>query len=129
MLILKSIKAKSLNKNYEQSFQKICNSMKISTDVLDSDINSLSDGEFRWIKLAISIALDSKVLIIDYLDKYLDKNKRIILNRILKRKASYDGVTIIATTYNDDFFKMSSSVIIKIDQGRIIKVRSSSHKK
>ena len=47
-------------------------------------------------------------------------NRRIILNRVLKRKTSYDGVTIIATTYNPDFFKMSASVIIKMDKDCLI---------
>ena len=121
------IKAQSKNKKYEDAFSKICNSMKISRSILDSKVSSLSEGEFRWVLLAVSIAIDSKVLIIDYLDKYIDYNKRIILNRILKRKTSYDGVTIIATTYNPDQFKMSASVNIKIDRGRITQVRSSTN--
>ena len=127
--IINKIKTYAKNKNHEEMFNKICNSMKISRNILESNISSLSEGEFRWILLASSIAVDSKVLIIDYLDKYIDYNKKIILNRILKRKTSYDGVTIIATTYNPDYFKMSSSVNIKIDRGRIAQVRSSSNNK
>ena len=127
--IINKIKNQSKNKNYKDIFTKICNSMKISKFILDSKVSSLSEGEFRWILLAVSIAIDSKVLIIDYLDKYIDSNKKIILNRILKRKTSYDGVTIIATTYNPDYFKMSSSVNIKIDRGRITQVRSSNKRK
>ena len=127
--IFNKIKTHAKNKNHEEMFNKICNSMKISKTILESKISSLSEGEFRWILLASSIAVDSKVLIIDYLDKYIDYNKKIILNRILKRKTSYDGVTIIASTYNADYFKMSSSVNIKIDRGRITQVRSSSNNK
>ena len=127
--IMNKIKLHAKNKNHEEIFNKICNSMKISKTILESKISSLSEGEFRWALLASSIAVDSKVLIIDYLDKYIDYNKKIILNRILKRKTSYDGVTIIATTYNPDYFKMSSSVNIKIDRGRITQVRSSSNNK
>ena len=127
--IMNKIKLYAKNKNHEEIFNKICNSMKISKTILESKVSSLSEGEFRWILLASSIAVDSKVLIIDYLDKYIDYNKKIILNRILKRKTSYDGVTIIATTYNPDYFKMSSSVNIKIDRGRIAQVRSSSNNK
>jgi len=127
--IFKKIKNKSKSKNHESIFNKICNSMKIPKFILDSKVSSLSEGEYRWVLLAISIAIDSKVLIIDYLDKYIDSNKKIILNRILKRKTSYDGVTIIATTYNPDYFRMSSSVNIKIDRGRITQVRSSSNTK
>lgn len=127
--MINKIKLHSKGKKHTEIFSKICNSMKISKFILDSKVSSISDGEFRWILLAISIAVDSKILIIDYLDKYLDSNKKIILNRILKRKTSYDGVTVIATTYNSIFFKMSSSVNIKIDRGRITQVRSSSHNK
>ena len=125
--IINKIKNQSKNKNYEDIFRKICNSMKISKIILDSKISSLSEGEYRWVLLASSIAVDSKVLIIDYLDKYIDSNKKIILNRVLKRKTSYDGVTIIATSYNPDHFRMSSSVNIQIDRGRITQVRSSSN--
>ena len=56
------------------------------------------------------------------------RNSLVILNRVLKRKASYDGVTIIASSYNPDLFKMSTSVSIKIDRGRITQVRSLGHK-
>ena len=84
--IFNKIKNQSKNKDYQTIFNKICNSMKISDFILNKGINSLSEGEYRWIQLAINIALDSKVLIIDYLDKSLDSNRRVILNRVLKRK-------------------------------------------
>ena len=125
--MLKKIKS-NLNSNYNQAFRKICNTMKIPKYLLDMDISLLSEGEFRWINLSISIAIDSKVLIINYLEKNLDLNRKVILNRVLKRKASYDGVTIIASSYNPDLFKMSTSVSIKMDKGRITQVRSLSHK-
>lgn len=125
--MIKKIKS-GIGSNHYQVFKKICNTMKISKHLLSSDITLISKGEFRWILLSIAIALDSKVLIIDYLDKSLDSNRRIILNRILKRKTSHDGVTVIASSYNPDFFKMSTSVFIKIDKGRIAQVRSVSYK-
>ena len=122
--MLKKIKTYS-NIDANKLFKKICNTMKIPKYLLNRDVSSLSEGEFRWINISISIAIDSKILIIDYLEKYLDSNRRIILNRVLKRKTSYDGVTIIASSYNFDFFKMSTSVLIKMDNGRITQVRSS----
>lgn len=117
-----------LGEDYEKPFKKICNSMKIPDYILKADISTLSDGEFRWILLAIAISIDTKVLIINYLEKYLDSNRRIILNRVLKRKSSHDGVTIIASSYTPEAFKMSTSVYIKMDNGRITQVRSVSHK-
>ena len=125
--MLKKIKV-NLKTDYQKAFKRICNTMKIPKYLLDMDISALSEGEFRWVNLSISIAIDSKVLIINYLEKNLDFNRKVILNRVLKRKASYDGVTIIASSYNPDLFKMSTSVSIKIDRGRITQVRSLGHK-
>ena len=124
--MLKKIKiSSSIDSN--KTFKRICNTMKIPKYLLDKDISKLSEGEFRWINLSVAIAVDSKILVIDYLEKFLDLNRRVILNRVLKRKASHDGVTIIASSYNPELFKMSTSVLIKMDNGRITQVRSSSH--
>ncbi len=125
--MIKQIKLKALQ-DYDKAFKKICNSMKIPDYLLKANISSISEGEFRWILLSIAIAIDSKVLVIDYLEKFLDSNRRIILNRVLKRKTSHDGVTIIASSYSPEHFKMSTSVYIKMDNGRITQVRSVSHK-
>ena len=125
---LKKIIKKGNPKNADSSYNKICNSMKIPSSILSKNVSDLTDGEFRWLLLSGAIAVDNKVLFIDYIDKYLDYNKRMILNRVLKRKTSYDGVTVIGTTYNPEAFKMSASVHIKIDKGRITQVRSASNK-
>ena len=125
--MIKQIKSK-VSQKHDKAFKKICNSMKISDYLLKADISSISEGEFRWILLSIAIAVDTKVLIIDYLEKFLDSNRRVILNRVLKRKSSHDGVTIIASSYTPEAFKMSTSVYIKMDNGRITQVRSVSHK-
>ena len=125
---LKKIIKKGDPKNSDSQYNKICNSMKIPSSSLSKNVSDLTDGEFRWLLLAGSIAVDNKVLFIDYIEKYLDYNKRMILNRLLKRKASYDGVTVISTTYSPEAFRMSASVNIKIDKGRITQVRSTSNK-
>jgi ABC-type cobalamin/Fe3+-siderophores transport system ATPase subunit len=125
--MIKKIKSK-VSQNHDKAFKKICNSMKISDYLLKADISLISEGEFRWVLLSIAIAIDTKVLIINYLEKFLDSNRRIILNRILKRKSSHDGVTIIASSYNPDFFKMSTSIFIKIDNGRVTQVRTTSYR-
>ncbi len=125
---LKKIIKKGNPKNADSAYGKICNSMKIPSSTMKKNVSDLTNGEFRWLLLASKIAIDNKVLFIDYIDKYLDYNKRMILNRLLKRKTSYDGVTIIGTTYNPEAFKMSTSVHIKIDKGRITQVRSTSNK-
>ena len=125
--MIKQIKSKGIQ-DHDKVFKKICSSMKIPDYLLKANISSISEGEFRWVLLSIAIAIDSKVLVIDYLEKFLDSNRRIILNRVLKRKTSHDGVTIIASSYSPEHFKMSTSVFIKMDNGRITQVRSVSNK-
>ena len=74
--MLKKIKV-NLKTDYQKAFKKICNTMKIPKYLLDMDISTLSEGEFRWVNLSISIAIDSKVLIINYLEKNLDFNRKL----------------------------------------------------
>ncbi len=93
-------------------------------DLLDKNMYSLSPSQKRLVSLIAGIAADSKVLIIDDLDSYLTMDELKILKSILKKKASYDGVTIISTCryiYNFDKF---ASINITLDSGRIIRVRS-----
>ena len=93
-------------------------------DLLDKKMYSLSSSQKRLVSLIAGIAADSKVLIIDDLDSYLTMEELKTLKIILKKKASYDGVTIISTCryiYNFDKF---ASISITLDSGRIIRVRS-----
>ena len=93
-------------------------------ELLDRKIYSLSSSQKRLVSLIAGIAADSKVLIIDDLDRYLTTDELKILKSILKKKASYDGVTVISTCryiYNFDKF---ASINITLDSGRIIRVRS-----
>ena len=93
-------------------------------DLLDKSMYSLSSSQKRLVNLIAGIAADSKVLIIDDLDSYITTDELKILKSILKRKASYDGVTIISTCrYNYNFDKFAS-INITLDSGRIIRVRS-----
>ena len=45
---------------------------------LDRDFKKLSDGERRWIELAVSIACDTKVLLIDGFGQYLGEDLSLI---------------------------------------------------
>ena len=93
-------------------------------DLLDKNMYSLSSSQKRLVNLIAGIAADSKVLIIDDLDSYLTMDELRTLKTILKKKANYDGVTIIASCryiYNFDKF---ASINITLDSGRIIRVRS-----
>ena len=126
--MLKFLSKNSLDKDKEKVLKNACYTLKIPAYFLNYNISNLSDGEFRWILIACYLSIDSKVLLIDFLEQMIDYNKLLILNRVLKKKTIHDGVTIIGSSYNPDLFKSSASVIIKLDKGRIIQVRSSSKK-
>ena len=93
-------------------------------DLLDKKIYSLSSSQKRLVSLIAGIAADSKVLIIDDLDSYLTTEELKILKSILKKKASYDGVTIICSCRYNYNFDRFASINITLDSGRIIRVRS-----
>ena len=91
---------------------------------LNKRLYSLSQNRRRMIALIAGILADPKVLIIDDLDSYLTTEELKVFKKIISRKATYDGVTVIAScryTYN---FPKFASVNITLDSGRIIKVRS-----
>ena len=95
---------------------------------LDRDFRKLSDGERRWVELAVSIACDTKVLLIDGFGQYLGEEKINILSQILYRKINYDGVTVIICTHIRERLSRIASVFIRLDQGKIVSVRSKKRK-
>ena len=97
--------------------------------IIDSKMRSLTPGQLRWVDLASKIAAFPKVLFIDELELHLSMVKIKNLCKILYRKVNYDGITIIATTQNKEFFDGLSSVCININHGRITSVRSKYNKK
>jgi cobalt/nickel transport system ATP-binding protein len=91
---------------------------------LNKDFRKLSDGERRWIELAVSIASDTKVLLIDGFGQYLDDEKISLLSRILYRKINFDGVTAVISTHMREKLSRIASVFIRLDNGKIVSVRS-----
>ncbi len=90
----------------------------------NAKMRDLTPGQLRWVELASNIALFPKVLFIDELELHLSMSKIKNLIKILYRKVNYEGVTIIATTQNKEFFSNLISVGININNGRITSVRS-----
>ena len=97
--------------------------------IKNAKMRDLSPGQLRWVDLAAKIASFPKVLLIDELELHLSMSKIKSLSKILYRKVNYEGITIIATTQNREFFSNLSSVTININHGRITSVRSKSFKK
>ena len=97
--------------------------------IIHSKMRDLTPGQLRWVDLAANIAAFPKVLFIDELELHLSMVKIKNLSKILYRKVNFEGITIIATTQNKDFFTNLTSVGININHGRITSVRSKSQKK
>ena len=125
--ILNEICSKNDDGTQERKFNSIIKVMDIK-NLLDTKIRNLTPSEFRWVDLAAKIASYPKVLFIDEIELHLSKKNLEALSKILYRKCNYDGVSIIATTQNKEFFYNLISVNITINQGRINKVRSFNHK-
>ena len=92
--------------------------------IANHKMRNLTPGQLRWVDLAANIAAFPKVLFIDELELHLSMSKIKNLCKILYRKVNYEGITVIATTQNKDFFSNIPSVNININHGRITSVRS-----
>ena len=121
--IFKTIKKYSHIKNVDKHFDSIVKKMNLSL-LLNRKMKTLTPGECRWVVLASQIASDAKVLFIDEFELHLGKDDINKLNNILYRKINYDGVTLITSTHNRDLLSRLASVIITLENGRIIALRS-----
>jgi len=115
-------KISSTNKN-NKSVNEIIKKMDFKY-IANHKMRDLSPGQLRWVNLAANIASFPKVLLIDELELHLSMSKIKNLCKILYRKVNYEGITIIATTQNKDFFSSLPAVHININHGRITSVRS-----
>ena len=124
--ITKKINSYKHLSNPQKRYKDIVRQMKLST-YLEANYKNLSDGEKRWINLAIAIACDTKVLLIDGFGQSLGEEKLNILSKILYKKINYDGVSLIACTHVREKLSKIASVYVKLSFGKIIGLRS--HKK
>jgi len=125
--LINEISKKHNDTTLEKKLNNIITVMDIKY-LLDKKVRSLSPSQTRWIELASKIASYPKILFIDEIEQHLSKKNMESLSKILYRKCNYDGVTLIATTQNPEMFSNLISVNITLNQGRITKVRSFTHK-
>ena len=110
-------------KDMEKRIDKISKQMEIS-HLFDRPMKKLTPGQLRWVILAANIAADTKVLLIDEIEKHLSPDSLINLVRILYKKSNYDGNTVIVTTQNPEALKKMVTIFITMNSGRISSVRS-----
>jgi ABC-type cobalamin/Fe3+-siderophores transport system ATPase subunit len=125
----KTLKKYSHLSDPNRKIEDICRKMEIE-NLLDRKMRELSPGQLRWVVLAANIAADTKVLLIDEIEQHLSRNNLNQLVKLLYRKSNYDGVTIVVTTQNKDYFSQRlASVTVTLESGRITSVRSANKKR
>ncbi len=107
----------------EDRIKNIIKQMSL-TDRLNRAVRTLSPGERRWVDLAICLASDSKVLIIDELEQHMSYDELDFLKRQLQRKCSYEGTTVILSTLNPMSIRRLTGVSVTLDRGHIAMIRS-----
>jgi len=94
------------------------------SDKLARKVKTLSPGDKRWIDLAICVASDAKVLIIDELEQHMSYDGLDLVKRMLQRKCGHEGTTVLVSTLNPTTIRRLSSVSVTLDHGRIAMIRS-----
>jgi len=118
----------SLSKNKSNKIENLVSKMDFKY-LMNMKMRDLSPSQLRWVNIAAGLASFPKVLLIDELEMHLSLSNMKVLSKLLYRKSHYEGVTIIGTTQNKDFFSSLNSVNINLNNGRITSVRSSGKKK
>ncbi|MEE9464570.1 MAG: ATP-binding cassette domain-containing protein [Candidatus Neomarinimicrobiota bacterium] len=107
----------------DDRIKNITKHMSLS-DRMNRLVRTLSPGERRWIDLAICMASDSKVLIIDELEQHMSYDELDFLKRQLQRKCNYEGTTVILSTLNPMSIRRLTGVSVTLDRGHIAMIRS-----
>jgi len=122
--ILKNIKIASWSDDTpQQRLKSIANVMSL-VEKLPRKMKTLSPGERRWIDLAVCLASDSKVLIIDEIEQHTSYDELDLLKRQLSRKCNYEGTTIILSTLNLMNVRRLTGISVTFDRGHIAMIRS-----
>lgn len=103
--------------------KRVSKPMNIS-DKLDRKVKDLSPGERRWIELAICLASDTKVLLIDELEQHLGYDDLDLVKRLIQRKCNHEGTTVVLTTLNPVALRKLNCISVALDHGRIAGIRS-----
>ncbi|MCH7573512.1 MAG: ATP-binding cassette domain-containing protein [Candidatus Marinimicrobia bacterium] len=122
--MLKHIKtADWSNETAENRLENVVRQMNLA-EKLPRKLNTLSPGEKWWIDLAICVASDVRVLIIDELEQHLGYDELENVKRLLQRKCNFEGTTIIIGTLSPMTIRKMTGVSVAIDHGKIAMIRS-----
>jgi branched-chain amino acid transport system permease protein len=83
-------------------------------------VRHLSHGEKQALELAMVLALEPSVLLLDEPTAGLTKPERTLIGRILVQLTSAHGLCILLVEHDLDFVRKISSRVIVLHQGRIV---------
>jgi len=95
----------------------------------DQTLDTLSQGELKWIQHVDALESDPRVLIIDNYGSMLDDDLEKDISNRLRRMNRNLGTTIVVSATNPKRIQKLVSVMIFLDKGHIAKIRSASQNK
>ncbi len=95
----------------------------------DQTVDTLSQGELKWIQHVDALESDPRVLIIDNYGSMLDDDMEKDISNRLRRMNRNLGTTIVVSATNPTRIQKLVSVMIFLDKGHIAKIRSASQNK
>lgn len=89
-------------------------------NLLDQDIQSLSDGQRQKVMIARALAQESNLLILDEPTSHLDLNNRVEIISLLKRISREDGKAVIMATHELDLaLQMADRLLLLNSRGEL----------
>lgn len=111
------------NESAEERLQRVVKQMNLGSTP-NRKLQTLSPGERRKIEIAVSVASDTRVLMIDELEQHLSYDDLESVKRLLQRKCTHEGTTVIVTTLSPMTIRKMTGVSVTLDRGRISMIRS-----
>ncbi|RLF29507.1 MAG: ribosome biogenesis/translation initiation ATPase RLI [Thermoplasmata archaeon] len=83
--------------------------------ILDKQINNLSGGELQRVAIALSLAQEADIYMIDEPSAYLDSQQRMIVSRTIRRVVEKTGKSAMVVDHDVYFIDMVSDALIVFD--------------
>ena len=114
---------KNFNKNSNVIIKRYFDKNR-SKEFLNTKISNITNGEKSWLTMLLAIESDPRGAFIDNYGIYFDmKMERNFRSDILKMNRRL-GTTFIISAPSDYYLRQFASVIIRLENGRISKIRS-----
>jgi iron complex transport system ATP-binding protein len=90
------------------------------TDLRDRDVRELSLGERQLVVLAMAIAQDARLILLDEPTVHLDLRHQVAVMELLRDLVRRDGVTVLAVMHDIHLARMFFARMLLLDHGRLI---------